>query len=390
MRRPRRTGRRHGVAARPRPRRRRARRRRPERPRREGPQPRRRPAGRRRACGSDGRHGGAHPRRRRPATRSPPGRNIATNLAPVAFVSIHHNAAPDGPSPARAPRCTSRWRPSESRRLAGLIVEEVRAALAPFPVAWASDVPERRPRPASVSRTARDFYGVLRRTAVARRPCCCRGRPTCPTRPRPTCCATARCSRPRPAPSPGAIDPLSARARRPADARLRPRRPARLGAAPAVPAAAAAAATVPPLCWIAAPAASIVDGRAPPRGGAPGAVGRSSERRGGADDAGVSVLALPCFFRKPPAARPMAASRARNRPYFRSRSTSASMLPTSSDGDEQAQDQEDGDGDAGDHVRPGPTGTSWSGSFVSGENRERAIWATITMTRSSGSQPVRK
>lgn len=52
----------------------------------------------------------------------------------------------------------------ESRRLAGSVVEEVRAALAAFAVAWESDL-DNGARARIRSDDGSDFYGVLRRTA---------------------------------------------------------------------------------------------------------------------------------------------------------------------------------------------------------------------------------
>ena len=64
--------------------------------------------------------------------------NIAVGLG-ATFLSIHHNAAPDGPSAGPGTEVYFQVANPESQRLAGLVVEEVRAALAPFAVAWASD-----------------------------------------------------------------------------------------------------------------------------------------------------------------------------------------------------------------------------------------------------------
>jgi N-acetylmuramoyl-L-alanine amidase len=87
---------------------------------------------------------------------------LATNLAPVAFVSIHHNAQPDGPSPVPGTEVYFQVSSEPSRRLAGLIVDEVRTALGAFPADWASDVPN-----GALARVRQDgtgdFYGILRR-----------------------------------------------------------------------------------------------------------------------------------------------------------------------------------------------------------------------------------
>jgi len=87
---------------------------------------------------------------------------LATNLAPIAFVSIHHNAAPDIPSTTGPGTEVYFQVASEaSRRLAGLIVDEVRVALGAFPAEWATDVPNGAE--ARISADGTDFYGILRR-----------------------------------------------------------------------------------------------------------------------------------------------------------------------------------------------------------------------------------
>jgi N-acetylmuramoyl-L-alanine amidase len=86
----------------------------------------------------------------------------ATNLAPVAFVSIHHNADPDGPSPVPGTEVYFQVASDPSRRLAGLIVEEVRAALGQYDADWVSDVPNGAVARIT-TRDGGDFYGILRR-----------------------------------------------------------------------------------------------------------------------------------------------------------------------------------------------------------------------------------
>jgi N-acetylmuramoyl-L-alanine amidase len=89
--------------------------------------------------------------------------NVAMGLG-AAFLSIHHNAAPDGPSAGPGTEVYFQVANPESNRLAGLIVEEVRAALSLFAIAWESDFDNgarARIRPDDGT----DFYGVLRRTA---------------------------------------------------------------------------------------------------------------------------------------------------------------------------------------------------------------------------------
>jgi N-acetylmuramoyl-L-alanine amidase len=90
---------------------------------------------------------------------------IALGLRPVAFLSIHHNAAPDGPSAIPGSEAYFQVASADSRRLAGLVVEEVRAALTPFGVSWESDDANGAKARVRAENHAEDFYGVLRHTA---------------------------------------------------------------------------------------------------------------------------------------------------------------------------------------------------------------------------------
>ena len=88
---------------------------------------------------------------------------IAQALHPTLFVSIHHNAEPDGPRPA-GPGSETYFQigVDASHRAAGLVYEEVTRALAAYPVAWAGDTDAgAKYRPAS---DGGDYYGILRRT----------------------------------------------------------------------------------------------------------------------------------------------------------------------------------------------------------------------------------
>ncbi|HEX9683359.1 MAG TPA: N-acetylmuramoyl-L-alanine amidase [Acidimicrobiales bacterium] len=88
---------------------------------------------------------------------------IATTVDARAFVSIHHNADPDGPSSRPGTETFFQIASVESRRLAGILWEEVTAALAPFDVAWVADT-DAGAKYRSNSRGG-DYYGVLRHTA---------------------------------------------------------------------------------------------------------------------------------------------------------------------------------------------------------------------------------
>ena len=88
---------------------------------------------------------------------------IAQALHPMLFVSIHHNAEPDGPR-TQGPGSETYFQigVDASRRAAGLVYEEVTRALARHPVAWVADTDAgTKYRPAS---DGGDYYGILRRT----------------------------------------------------------------------------------------------------------------------------------------------------------------------------------------------------------------------------------
>jgi N-acetylmuramoyl-L-alanine amidase len=89
---------------------------------------------------------------------------VVTALAPKAFVSIHHNAEPDGPRPT-GPGSETYYQVAspDSKRLAGLVYEEVVKALSAYQgVAWVADTDA-----GAKYRTndrGDDYYGILRRT----------------------------------------------------------------------------------------------------------------------------------------------------------------------------------------------------------------------------------
>ena len=88
---------------------------------------------------------------------------IATSLEPLAFVSIHHNAAPLTNGPMPGSELYHQIADPDSKRLAGLLWEEFQAAFAPFGSDWAvGDDPGARARQSAS--TGDDFYGVLRRS----------------------------------------------------------------------------------------------------------------------------------------------------------------------------------------------------------------------------------
>ncbi|HEV3365736.1 MAG TPA: N-acetylmuramoyl-L-alanine amidase, partial [Acidimicrobiia bacterium] len=96
---------------------------------------------------------------------------VATSLEPKAFISIHHNAAPDEawPKPGsetyyQIGKSVPPTRSAESKRLAGLIYEEVVKALSAYSASWVAD----RDAGAKyrLGDSGDDYYGILRRSAA--------------------------------------------------------------------------------------------------------------------------------------------------------------------------------------------------------------------------------
>jgi N-acetylmuramoyl-L-alanine amidase len=123
---------------------------------------------------------------------------LGVALDPVAFVSIHHNAEPDGPWPGPGSETYYQVANSDSKRLAGLLWEELVAELEPFDASWVADTDAGAKY--RLSDGGGDYYGVLRGTGAS--PPCCPRPPSSPTRPRRRCWPPPRSSRPRPPPSP--------------------------------------------------------------------------------------------------------------------------------------------------------------------------------------------
>jgi N-acetylmuramoyl-L-alanine amidase len=88
---------------------------------------------------------------------------IAVSVQPQLFVSIHHNAAPDGPRAGPGAETYFQIASPESRRAAGLIYEELVGAFDGYAIAWVAD------RDAGAKYRLRadggDYYGILHRTA---------------------------------------------------------------------------------------------------------------------------------------------------------------------------------------------------------------------------------
>lgn len=88
---------------------------------------------------------------------------IAVALHPQVFLSIHHNAEPDGASDAPGNETYYQIADAGSKRLAGLLWEEVTAAFTPFHIAWSADTDHgAKYRPGTAGG---DYYGILRRAA---------------------------------------------------------------------------------------------------------------------------------------------------------------------------------------------------------------------------------
>jgi N-acetylmuramoyl-L-alanine amidase len=84
---------------------------------------------------------------------------IARSIDPKAFVSIHHNAEPDGPRAGPGAETYYQIASPDSKRLAGLIYEEVVKAMSQYRVAWVADRDAgAKYRPGSNG----DYYAMLR------------------------------------------------------------------------------------------------------------------------------------------------------------------------------------------------------------------------------------
>ena len=90
---------------------------------------------------------------------------LVTALKPKVFVSIHHNSDPDGPHDGPGSETYYQVASStsaQSKRLAGLIYEEIVAALRQYNVAWVGDTDAgAKYRQGS---SGDDYYAVLRQT----------------------------------------------------------------------------------------------------------------------------------------------------------------------------------------------------------------------------------
>ncbi|HTJ77151.1 MAG TPA: N-acetylmuramoyl-L-alanine amidase [Acidimicrobiales bacterium] len=86
---------------------------------------------------------------------------IARDVNPRAFVSVHHNADPDGPHDGPGSETYYQIGSADSKRLAGLIYEEVVKALSAYNVAWVGDRDAgAKYRPSTTG--PGDYYAMLR------------------------------------------------------------------------------------------------------------------------------------------------------------------------------------------------------------------------------------
>ena len=88
--------------------------------------------------------------------------DIVKALDPQAFVSVHHNAEPDGPWPKPGTETYYQVASPQSKRLSGLIYEEVVKALSQYSIPWVADTDAGAKYRRSSS--GDDYYGILRRT----------------------------------------------------------------------------------------------------------------------------------------------------------------------------------------------------------------------------------
>jgi N-acetylmuramoyl-L-alanine amidase len=88
---------------------------------------------------------------------------VVTALHPAVFVSVHHNADPDGPHDGPGTETYYQIRSAASKRLAGLVYEEVTRALAQYQVPWVGDTDAGAKY--RLGSSGGDYYAVLRQTA---------------------------------------------------------------------------------------------------------------------------------------------------------------------------------------------------------------------------------
>ncbi|MGH2732903.1 MAG: N-acetylmuramoyl-L-alanine amidase family protein [Actinomycetota bacterium] len=86
---------------------------------------------------------------------------LAARTQAALLVSIHHNAAPDGPSQEPGTETYYQYRSPDSRRLAGLLYEEIAVALVGFETSWMANADAGAKW--RLNDGGEDYYGILRR-----------------------------------------------------------------------------------------------------------------------------------------------------------------------------------------------------------------------------------
>jgi N-acetylmuramoyl-L-alanine amidase len=87
---------------------------------------------------------------------------VVRAVGPALFVSVHHNAEPDGPFPRPGSETYYQIASPDSKRASGILYEELIAAFAPFDAQWVADSDAgAKYRKGS---SGDDYYGILRRT----------------------------------------------------------------------------------------------------------------------------------------------------------------------------------------------------------------------------------
>ena len=87
---------------------------------------------------------------------------LANALEPDVFLSLHHNGGATARTPVPGTQVYYQHDDDESRRLSGILYEELFAAASRFPTAWVGNVRDGVSTRLNAERT--DFYGIHRRT----------------------------------------------------------------------------------------------------------------------------------------------------------------------------------------------------------------------------------
>lgn len=90
---------------------------------------------------------------------------VANAVKPVVLVSIHHNADPDGPLPKPGTETFYQFRSADSKRLSGIVYEEVVKDLSPLGAQWVGDTDAGAKW--RLNSRGGDYYGILRQSGEA-------------------------------------------------------------------------------------------------------------------------------------------------------------------------------------------------------------------------------